>query len=344
MKTLILAPFDHDSLITLAANFEVVHENWLETGVIQDPVELGNRLEREGFEAVVVEGDFLFSETFELASNLKFAGICRATVSQVDIGSATDHGIVVVNTPARNANAVAELTIGMIFASARRIVEGSRYVESGKWRSPLGAYTELRSSEIRGKTLGIVGLGAIGLRVAAMAKVLGMNVIAHDPLLETRVPAQENPGTRKAEHAGVTLCSLENMLESADFVSLHASAPADGQPLFDEHMIRKMRPGSVLINTASAELVDHNALKAALVEKRIAGAALDALPSHPVEPGFPLIGLENVIITPHIGGATAETVERHSGAMSEDLLRFSNGEKPGNFVNPEVWGTRRGKE
>ncbi|MCZ6538932.1 MAG: NAD(P)-dependent oxidoreductase [Chloroflexi bacterium] len=337
MKVLILAPFHDESLVSLAASFEFIHENWLETGVIQDPVQLGNRLEREGFEAVVVEGDFLFSETFELASHLKFAGICRATVSQVDITSATDHGIVVANTPARNANAVAELAIGLIFATARRIVEGGRYIESGRWRSPLSAYTELRSSEIRGKTLGIVGLGAIGLRVARMAGALGMKVIAYDTLL-----TPQDPDEQHAEHAGVPLGSLYEILESADFVSLHAPAPADGQPMFDEQLIGKMKPGAVLINTASAELVDHSALKTALVEKRIAGAALDVLPSQPVEPGFPLIGLENVILTPHIGGATAETIKRHSRAMSEDLIRFSNGEKPANFVNPEVWDTRRG--
>lgn len=334
MKTLILAPFDQNSLTVLAANFEAVHENWLETGVIQDPVESGNRLERDGFEAVVVEGDFLFSETFEPASHLKFAGICRATTSQVDVESATGNGVVVVNTPARNTSAVAELTLGLIFASARRIVEGNRYIDAGKLRTPLSACTELRSSEIGGKTLGIVGLGAIGKRVARMADSLGMNVIAHDPLLEPR-----DPGI-----AGVTLCSLEKLLDSSDFVSLHAPPPPDGQPTFDRHMIARMKPGSVLINTASAALVDHDELKAALVEKRIAGAALDALPTHPVEPRFPLIGMDNVILTPHIAGATAKTVQRHSGAMSEDLLRFSHGEKPLNFVNPEVWGTRRGKK
>lgn len=351
MRLLVLAPFDADSLAALALcqKFEVVHENWLETGVIQDPVQLGNRLEREGFEAVVIEGDFLFSETFELASQLKFAGICRTTLSGVDIASATDHGIVVANTPERNASAVAELTIGLIFAGARRIVEGSRYIESGKWRSPLDAYTELRSSEIRGKTLGIVGLGAIGRRVARMANALGMHVIAYDPLL-----APQNVGPQDAKPQDVTLqdaedtgavwCDLELLLESADFVSLHAPTPPDGCPMLDERLIGKMRPGAILINTASAELVDHRALKAALIENRIAGAALDVLPSHPVEPGFPLIGLENVILTPHIGGATAETVQRHSQAMTEDLLRFCRGKKPLNFVNPEVWETRRGNK
>ncbi|MDP6666087.1 MAG: NAD(P)-dependent oxidoreductase [Dehalococcoidia bacterium] len=334
MRVLILAPFEVDILAVVAAGhpLDIVHENWLETGEFQDPVELGNRIEREGFEAVVIEGDFLFSETFDLAPQLKFAGICRATVSQVDIGSATDHGIVVVNTPARNANAVAELTIGLIFASARRIVQGNRYIESGKWRSPLDAYTEMRSNEIRGRTLGIVGFGAIGRRIAQLATALGMKVIAYDPV----VTPQET------ENAGATWSKLEPLLGTADFVTLHAPAPADGRPLFNERLIAMMKPASVLINTASAELVDHDALKSALVENRIAGAALDVLPSHPVEPGFPLIGLDNVILTPHIGGATAETVQRHSRSMSEDLVRFARAEKPLNFVNPEVWDTRRG--
>lgn len=165
-----------------------------------------------------------------------------------------------------------------------------------------------------------------------MANALGMHVIAFDPL----VPPQE------AESAGAIWADLEFLVESADFVSLHAPARADSPPMFDERMIKKMKATSVLINTASAELIDHVALGVALSEKRIGGAALDILPTHPVEPNFPLLGLENVIITPHIGGATVETIRRHSQMITEDLLRFTRGEMPVNFVNPEVWSMRRG--
>lgn len=164
MKTLILAPFDPESLETLAIDqqFDIVHENWLETGELADPVKLGHRLDQEQFGALVVEGDFLFAETFELASNLVFAGVCRSTVTHIDIDSATKHGVVIANAPARNADAVAELVIGFIFASSRRIVEADRYVNNGSWQSPLDAYTNLRSSEISDKVIGIIGLGAIG--------------------------------------------------------------------------------------------------------------------------------------------------------------------------------------
>jgi D-3-phosphoglycerate dehydrogenase len=332
MRVLILAPFADGPLGELCEEAEVVCESWLDTGQLQDPAELGARLHREGFDAVVVEGDFLFAETFDAAPALRFAGICRASTNQVDVAAATERGVVVVNTPGRNANAVAEHALALMLAVARRIPAADAYVRSRRWESPSEPYRSMRGAELSGKVLGIVGLGAIGRRVAALGNALGMHVIACDPVV----------GRPEAEAAGAVWSDLDFLLESADIVSLHAPPPRDGQPLLTAARLARMRKGAVLINTASPELVDQGALADALRTGRLGGAGVDIFPTHPVEPSYPLLELGNVVLTPHIGGATDGTVERHSAAMAVDLIRFKNGERPLNLVNPEVWGHRRG--
>ncbi len=332
-RVLILAPFSAEGLDALAAGgFSTAHESWLETGELQDPEELGKRLDGGGFDAVVVEGDFLFSETFDAAPDLKFAGVCRSAVNQVDVEAATARGIVVVNTPGRNANAVAEMTLALMLAVMRRLAEGDRYVRGRKWDSPVAPYSQLRGSELGGRTLGIVGLGAVGRRVAVLAGGFGMNVLAYDPF----VTPQE------ADTANATWTDLDFMLEVADVVTLHAPSPDDGEPLLGRSRVNGMKDGAVLINTAAAELVDQKALADALRSGKLAGAGLDIFPSHPVDPSYPLLDMENVTLTPHIGGATGETIARHSHAMAQDLIAFSRGERPLNLINPDVWERRRG--
>ena len=333
MRALLLAPFSEQAIAELvAAGIEVVHEDWLQTGTLQDPEELGARISRDGIGAVVVEGDFLFAETFDLAPELGFAGICRAAVNQVDVEAATERGVVVVNTPGRNAAAVAELTLGLMLAVARRIPESDRYVRSGSWESPTGPYRELRGSELAGKLAGVVGLGAIGRRVSALCNALGMNVIAYDPYVQ---PSE-------AEQLGATWCALDFLIESADVITLHSPPPHGGEPLLTAERIDNMKRGSILINVSAPELVDQIALESALRTGKLGGAGLDIFPTHPVEPSYPLLSLQNVVLTPHIGGATSETIVRHSQAIAEDLLRYRRGVEPINLVNPEAWERRRG--
>ncbi len=332
MRVLILAPFAAESLAELREEMDAVYESWLETGKVQDPVELGARLRDGRFVAVVVESDFLFSETFDAAPGLRFAGVCRAALNQVDISAATGRGIVVVNTPGRNANAGAEHTVGLMLAVARRTAEADRYVRGRRWESPSEPYRSLRGVELGGKVAGIIGLGVIGRRVAALCNAFGMHVLAHDPFV----------ARADAEKAGAVWSELDFLLESSDFVTLHAPPPDDGRPLLDAGRIGRMKAGAVLVNTASADLVNQAALVDALRSGRLRGAGLDIFPTHPVKPSDPLLGLESVVLTPHIGGATDETVERHSASMAVDLIRFKNGEKPLHMVNPEVWNRLRG--
>lgn len=327
MRILLLAPFSGDALATLFQFAEVVHEDWRETETMWDPVELGKRLHGEGFDVVVVERDFLFRETFEAAPELRVAAICRSAVNQIDVAAATDHGVSVLNTPGRNAPAVAELALGLMFALARRMLESDSYIRQGRWESPTEPYTQLRGFELHGKTVGIVGFGAIGRLVAKKCQALGMRVLVYDPFV-----GDGGRGDRSVEMVG-----LGDLLQRADIISLHAPPDPGGKALLDGDAMNRVRSGAYLVNTASAELVDTPALVQALRERRLAGAAYDVFETTPIQPGHPLTKTPDVILTPHLGGATDETIQRHSHMIVRDLQRITRGQRPANLVNPEVW-------
>ena len=309
MKALILAPFSQKSIDQLSTRMSVAYEPWTETKQLWNPAELAVRLAEEAIEVVIVEIDFLFDEVFEDPSPLKFIGLCRNATNQVDLEAAVAHGVVVVNTPGRNANAVAELTIGFAFALARRILESHTYVSSGRWEDPLTPYTERRGTELAGKTLGVVGLGTIGKRVARLGHALGMRILGYDPY----------PTAPRY----VAMSTLEELLTHSNVVTLHVPETPETIGMIGKRQLALMQPTGYLINTASAALVDEAALVEALQARRIAGAALDVYETHPVVPNSPLLKLDNVILTPHIGGATAETIERYSQMITRDLLQFA---------------------
>ena len=181
MKALILAPFHPDSLACLRQRGEVVYESWLDTGALADPEELGARLSAEGFDVLITEADFVFEETFDAAPNLKFVGVCRGeTGAHVDMEAAMQRGVLVVNTPGRNAVAVAELTIGLMLALARRIPAADAMIHAGQWQSAVDNLTQWQGVELAGKTAGLIGLGAVGREVAKRLAAFGMNFVVYD--------------------------------------------------------------------------------------------------------------------------------------------------------------------
>ena len=326
-QALFLAPFTERELQRLAGKLHIEYESWMDSRLLHDPDELAARLNGLGASVLVIELDFVFEEVFEAVPSLTFVGICRAATSHVDIEAATANGVVVVNTPGRNAQAVAEHALGLILALARRIPEGHSYVMEGRWLNPLEPYVELRGVELAGRTLGIVGLGAIGRRLAEMAGAIGMECIAFDPYVVD--PPQ-----------GICLKDVDEVLASSDFVAIHAPLTSETEGLIDARRLALMRPTAYLVNLSDARIVDRDGLVAALQSNSIAGAALDVFETHPIDPNHPLLGLDNVILTPHLGGATEETIERYSRMMADDILRFLDGERPLNIVNPDVWETR----
>ena len=324
---LFLAPFDERELRCLAAWIDVECESWMDSRRLHDPDELAAKLNDLGASVLVVELDFVFEEVFEAVPNLQFVGVCRAATNHVDMDAATAKGVTVVNTPGRNAQAVAEHALGLMLALARRIPESHNYVTGGRWLNPLGPYVELRGLELAGRTLGIVGLGAIGRRLAEMAAAIGMTCVAYDPYVD------DPP-------SGVDLRGLDELLTSSDFVSIHAPMSAQTEGLIDSRRLALMKPTAFLVNLSDARIVDRDGLASALQSGTIAGAALDVFETHPIAPDHPLLALDNVILTPHVGGATEETIGRYSRMMAADIVRFLDGVRPVNLVNPAVWEAR----
>ena len=327
MNALILAPFDSKCIEELSKHLVVAHESWLDTKRLYSPEELIERLKTDRVDILVVEGDFVFEDVFQEAPSLRFVGICRNATTQVDVDAATKHGVVVVNTPGRNAPAVAELVLGLMLSLARRITMSHNLIVSGRWKDPVSPYMELRGMEIEGKTLGIVGLGSIGSMVAEKARALGMRVVAYDPYIS---PDSHSPPK-------VSMVGLDELLASSDFVSLHLPSAPEAVGIIGCEAFGLMKSTAFLINTSTPQAVDQDALVEALKERRIAGAALDVHEPAPIPANSPLLSLNNVVMTPHIGGATDDTVERHSRMMTEDIESFLAGRSPARIVNPSAW-------
>lgn len=327
MKALVLAPFSAPALDRLRDQLDVVYEPWTETKRLHNPQELAQRLRRGRIAAVVVEADFLTADAFA-SPHLRVAGACRNAVTQVDLKSATEHGIPVLHAPARNNTAVAELAIGMMLALARHLPAAHSFVSGGRWTNPVLDYEQFRGREVAGSVVGVIGLGQIGREVAKRARALGARVVAHDPFVAPKL----------AVVAGARLVSLPALLRQADFVTLHTTSMAS--PILDGPALDELRSTAYVINTGAPAAVDYDALAERLRRRRIAGAALDVFPGFLLRPESPLMGLDNVIVTPHIGGATAETVARHSRMMVEDIERVLRGERPRRVANPDVFKKR----
>lgn len=326
-KALVLAPFWPGALDRLSRSLEVNYQSWMDSRKLLSSEELVSRITEGGFQVLVVEADYVFDEVFDQAPGLKFVGVCRGTVTGVDVEAATRRGVLVVNTPARNAIAVAELTVGLILSLARQIPAAHSWLKAGRWQDPVEAYFSFRGQELSGGTAGVVGLGAIGYEVARRLHAFDMSILVHDPYLSAD----------RLQSVGGQVATLERLMAGSDVVTLHCPLTPATEGLINAERLALMKPGAFLVNTSAAALVDEAALVAALRQHRIAGAAVDVFPSHPVAPNHLLLGLDNVVLTPHIGGATEGTVRRHSMMMVEDIERFLRGQRPRNLVNPAAW-------
>lgn len=327
MKALILAPFWPTVLERLRKSLEVIYESWLETRRLLSSEEFIDRIQGQDIEIVVIEADFLPREVFQKARKLKLVGACRGDVTHVDMAAATEHDVLVINTPARNATAVAELTVGLMLALVRSIPVAHQMVSSGGWVDPMAPYLSLRGTEVAGKTIGIVGFGAIGQRVARRLSAFETTILAYDP----------HVAPERIKELGAQPSELDALMQQSDLVTLHCSSVPETTGLISAQRIALMKPTAYLVNTASAYVVDNQALAQALKERRIAGAAFDVYQTWPVKPEDPLLKLDNVILTPHIGGATEETVVRHSQMIADDIERFLVGQRPQHMLNPQVW-------
>lgn len=257
----------------------------------------------------------------ERLPNLKFIAVSRGGPVNIDLKAARDQDVLVVNTPGRNASAVAEFTIGAILAETRLIRSGHESLRAGEWRGDL--YRADRTGRELGEmTVGIVGYGAIGSRVVKLLKAFGCKLLVADPYVQ--LSAQDR-------NDGVEHVSLGHLLARADVVSLHARVTLETTGFIGRDALARMKRGAFLINTARGPLLDYQALYEALVSGRLGGAMLDTFAVEPVPPDWPLLQLPNVTLTPHIAGASVRTVSVAAEQVAEEVRRFLAGEPP---LNP----------
>src|SRR5215813_10046894 len=329
MKALITASFDPAAKARLARHMEVLHEDWKERQSIYfDGREFAKRITQAGADVLIVEADLVHAEVLD-ACALTMIGVCRGDPINVDLELATRKGIPVFHTPGRNADAVADLTLAFMLALARRLPAVLATYRDGlatrieRASDFLEMYARFTGVELGGLTVGLVGLGAVGREVAARLVAFKARVLAYDPYV------LEPP-------AGVTLCDLDTLMRDADVVSLHAPVTPETQGLVSAEKLALMKPGALFINTARAALTDEDALYEMLRTGRIAGAALDVLAREPLQPGNRFLALPNVVVTPHLGGATTDVTRHQSDIIVDAMERWLRGERPRWIANPAV--------
>jgi len=264
--------------------------------------------------------DQIDSSVLEAGSRLQVIARYGVGVDRVDVQAATKKGIVVTNTPGANSVAVAELTIALMLALGRRICQADQATRSGEWPRYSGV-------SLRGKTVGLVGFGAIGREVASRLRAFDCRMVVADPCV----------GPDCADTYGVQLVPLDELLALSDFVSLHASLNSSTSGMVDDTFLKKMKQGAFLVNTARGELIDEEALRDALEKGHLRGAALDCFRKEPPAPDHPLLRLPQVIVTPHTGSHTDEATNAMGWMSLKACLAVLKGERPTHVVNPEVY-------
>jgi D-3-phosphoglycerate dehydrogenase len=296
-------------------------DSWLDqpTLRIYNADQLAERMQAEGATIAVVESDRCAGPLFELP--LIAVCSCRGDPNNVDVAAATEAGVPVLRAPGRNADAVAELAVALLFAATRQVIDADADVRSGDiYKDGTIPYQRFRAWELAGRTVGLVGLGAVARALRWRLRGLGMEVIAYDP------------------YADEPTVSLDELLERSDVVSLHAPVTLETTGMIGAEQFAAMRPGVVFLNSARAALHDTDALVAALRSGQVAAAGLDHFEGESLAPDHPLCGLPSVVLTPHIGGATYDTEANHTRIIAEDLCRLLAGARPLHIVNPDVLG------
>jgi D-3-phosphoglycerate dehydrogenase len=259
------------------------------------------------------------ADLLSAATKLQIIGRAGAGLDNIEVPAATAKGVVVVSTPDQNSISVAELTLGMMFALARKIPAANQSTHGGGWERQKFVGTELY-----GKNFGVVGLGRIGLLTALRARALGMNILAHDTYI--------SPDAVAVAETRARLMDLNSLLAGSDFVSCHTPLTPETRHFFNYDRFAHMKPTAFFLNLARGEVVDEQGLIRALQEKKLAGAGLDVREQEPPA-ASPLAGMDNVILTPHIAAFTREAQERVVAAVCQDVGAVLAGGNAKNFVN-----------
>jgi D-3-phosphoglycerate dehydrogenase len=318
-RALVTAPFRGEGLDTLRELADVVLDPWIDYTPLRiyDGEKLAERLAESKADILIVESDFVSGPVYDF--DLVAIGSCRGDPNNVDIPGATKAGIPVLRAPGRNADAVAEIGVALLFAVNRHVLPADDDVRADEvFKDNTIPYQRYRAWQLAGRTAGLVGLGAVGRALRWRLEGLGMRVIAHDPY---------------ADDAGET---LEQVLTESDVISMHAAVTPETQGMIGADQFAAMKDGVIFINTARAQLHDTDALVTALQSGQVGGAGLDHFVGERLDTDHPLTSMSNVVLTPHIGGATYDTEANHSRLIADDLCRLLEGDRPLHIVNPEV--------
>jgi phosphoglycerate dehydrogenase-like enzyme len=276
--------------------------------------------ELAGIDATIASGESYSARVLDALPKLRVIARCGVGFDCVDVAAATRRGVPVTITPTSNHEAVAELALALILAVSKSIAANDNYVRSGAWPRDL-------LMPLRGTTLGLVGLGRIGSSLAVRVGVLGMKVVAFEP----------HPDASFASDHQIALVDFEELLARSDIVSVHCPLNDRTRGMFDKHVFAKMKPGSVLINTARGRLVVEEDLVAALQSGHLRGAGLDVFEQEPPSPDNPLLRMQQVVLSPHIAGTDELSMEAMGVEAAECIVQLFQGQWPeGAVVNQEL--------
>ena len=278
-------------------------------------------------DATIAAGEPYSKEVYEAARKLKIVARYGVGYDAVDVVEATKYGIFATNIPGVNAETVAEHTVALLFSVARNMVKTASSTEPDTWQSVSTEYYSTGAPfELYGKTLGIVGFGAIGSKVARICSGLNMKIVVFDPY----------PDLLKIKEAGAELVSLEKVLKWSDVIAVHSPLNNETRHMIGEKEFKMMKKTAIFLNAARGPIVDEQALYKALKEKWISAAGLDVLEREPPERGNPLFELDNVIITPHVAGSSIENFIRCDAIIEEQIEQALEGKIPKFALNPDA--------
>ncbi len=301
MRVLVSDSLSEEGLeILRKAGLEVVYKPGLSVEELKKEIAEARAL-------IIRSGTKVTKEIIESAKNLKVIGRAGTGLDNVDVAVATEKGIVVMNVPGGNTLSAAEHTLALLFSLARKIPQANATVKAGLWDRK-----KFMGMELNGKVLGIIGLGRIGNIVAERALCLRMKVLAYDPFVSPE----------HAKEKGIDLVSLDELLARSDFVTIHTPLTKETYHLLNRERLAKMKKGAYLINCARGGIVDEEALYEAIISGHLAGAALDVFEKEPVPPDHPLLKLENVIVTPHLGASTVEAQKVVAVEIAQQVVDY----------------------